>query len=223
MPEHAAAVQHRAAVLRYGGGTHRGLNARGPTACCVPVASRSVTAGADEQAEPTRRRQRVRHFDRPKHPHDWRWVVGGVGKILIVIGLLMFGFVAYQLWGTGIQTARAQNALEDDFNDALESTSTSTESATTTTTTVHRGPGATTPPPTSSTVPVAETTIPVDNGAALGRMRIPSIGLDWIFVEGIGREDLRKGPGRFRETPMPGQLGNSAIAGHRTTYGQPFL
>jgi sortase A len=40
---------------------------------------------------------------------------------------------------------------------------------------------------------------------------------------GVGREDLKNGPGHFPETPMPGQLGNSAIAGHRTTYGHPFL
>ncbi len=31
-----------------------------------------------------------------------------------------------------------------------------------------------------------------------------------------------KGPGHFPETPLPGQLGNSAIAGHRTTYLHPF-
>ncbi len=34
----------------------------------------------------------------------------------------MFAFVGYQLWGTGIETARAQNALEDDFNELLAST-----------------------------------------------------------------------------------------------------
>ena len=35
-------------------------------------------------------------------------------------------------------------------------------------------------------------------------------------------EDLRKGPGHYRTTPNPGQAGNAAIAGHRTTYGAPF-
>ncbi len=35
-------------------------------------------------------------------------------------------------------------------------------------------------------------------------------------------EDLKQGPGHYPDTPMPGQFGNSAIAGHRTTYGQPF-
>jgi sortase A len=41
-------------------------------------------------------------------------------------------------------------------------------------------------------------------------------------VQGIERPDLRKGPGHYPLTPMPGQLGNAAIAGHRTTYGAPF-
>ena len=46
----------------------------------------------------------------------------GLGKTLIAAGLLMFGFVAYQLWGTGIETARAQNALENEFEDLLAGT-----------------------------------------------------------------------------------------------------
>ncbi|WP_394937334.1 hypothetical protein [uncultured Ilumatobacter sp.] len=39
--------------------------------------------------------------------------------MLIATGLLMFGFVAYQLWGTGIETARAQNQLESEFDAKL--------------------------------------------------------------------------------------------------------
>jgi sortase A len=42
------------------------------------------------------------------------------------------------------------------------------------------------------------------------------------FVEGTSRDDLKKGPGHYLGTPMPGHLGNAAIAGHRTTYGAPF-
>ena len=51
-----------------------------------------------------------------------RYFVGGLGKILITTGLLMFGFVAYQLWGTGIETARAQNHLESQFETQVAST-----------------------------------------------------------------------------------------------------
>ena len=52
---------------------------------------------------------------------------------------------------------------------------------------------------------------------------MPSIGVDNIVVAGVAKSDLKKGPGHYPETPMPGQLGNAAIAGHRTTYGQPFF
>ncbi len=56
----------------------------------------------------------------------------------------------------------------------------------------------------------------------IGVIKIPRIGVDQAVVEGVGVEDLKKGPGRYPDTPMPGQAGNAAIAGHRTTYGAPF-
>ena len=59
-------------------------------------------------------------------------------------------------------------------------------------------------------------------GDAVASLRIPSIGVDTIVVNGVGRDDLRSGPGHYPGTPLPGQIGNAAIAGHRTTYGAPF-
>lgn len=59
-------------------------------------------------------------------------------------------------------------------------------------------------------------------GDAVARLEIPRIGLDVIVVEGVDREDLKRGPGHYEQTSFPGQLGNAAIAGHRTTYGEPF-
>ena len=59
-------------------------------------------------------------------------------------------------------------------------------------------------------------------GGAIGLIEIPKIGVDKAIVEGVGVEDLKKGPGHYPDTPMPGQPGNAAIAGHRTTYGAPF-
>jgi len=59
-------------------------------------------------------------------------------------------------------------------------------------------------------------------GDAIGRISIPSIGLAEFVVEGTGTGDLRKGPGHYPATPLPGQRGTAAIAGHRTTYGAPF-
>ena len=59
-------------------------------------------------------------------------------------------------------------------------------------------------------------------GEAIARILIPSIDMDEIVVAGVDVEDLRKGPGHYSTTPLPGQPGNAAIAGHRTTYGAPF-
>ena len=85
-------------------------------------------AGAPEPAtsdEKPPKPKRVSKWDRPPEPHDWRYFVGGLGKILITTGLLMFGFVAYQLWGTGIETARAQNKLENEFEQYIADAQTS--------------------------------------------------------------------------------------------------
>jgi len=59
-------------------------------------------------------------------------------------------------------------------------------------------------------------------GGLIGRISIPSIGLSKFVVAGVRLSDLKKGPGLFAGSPLPGQLGNVAIAGHRTTYGAPF-
>ena len=53
-------------------------------------------------------------------------------------------------------------------------------------------------------------------------MQIPKLGLDAIVVAGVDRDDLKRGPGHYPQTRLPGQLGNAAIAGHRTSYGEPF-
>jgi sortase A len=59
-------------------------------------------------------------------------------------------------------------------------------------------------------------------GDAIARIRIPPIGVDDYVVEGTDTGSLRKGPGHYPETPLPGDPGTAAIAGHRTTYGAPF-
>ena len=166
-------------------------------------------------------------WDRPPPPHDWRWVVGTLGKVLISIGLLMFGFVAYQLWGTGIEYRQAQDDLAGDFAAlmaAAPSTTTPAATSTSTTTTVAAAPvGSAEVPATApaSTEPVP--TVPdFSAGDVIARIEIPAIGVESYVVSGVQPGDLKRGPGHYPDTPMPGQLGNSAIAGHRTTYGEPF-
>jgi sortase A len=59
-------------------------------------------------------------------------------------------------------------------------------------------------------------------GDSIARLEIPAIGLKEYVVEGTDTANLRKGPGHYPETPLPGERGTVAIAGHRTTYGAPF-
>ena len=137
--------------------------------------------------------------------------LGAIGRMLVSVGVLLLLFVAYQLWGTGLQEARAQNDLRSDFARALATATTTTgptvpqDGATSTT----AASPATAPPPTPQ-------------GEALALLRIPRIGVDKAVVAGVSVADLKKGPGHYPDSPVPGQPGNAAIAGHRTTYGAPF-
>ncbi|MGH9135918.1 MAG: class E sortase [Acidimicrobiales bacterium] len=145
-------------------------------------------------------------------------VLGGVGRTLITAGVLILLFVAYQLWGTGIRTSQAQNRLDDDFAEQLEQAQGG----------VIGEPQTPETTPTTGRDPVivasdlAPELLP-QAGAVAGRMQIPRLGsFDWYFVEGVSVDDLKQGPGHYPQTPLPGQAGNSGIAGHRTTYGAPF-
>jgi sortase A len=59
-------------------------------------------------------------------------------------------------------------------------------------------------------------------GDALGRLKAPSAGIGSVVLEGTDAGDLRRGPGHYPGSVLPGQRGTVAIAGHRTTYGAPF-
>jgi sortase A len=142
-----------------------------------------------------------------------RRVLGAVGRVLVTVGTLLLLFVAYQLWGTGIYQARAQDDLRSQFEKLQQGTS----------------PPTTTGAPVSTLAPSNETPTTVGaplalppEGDALGLIAIPKIGVNQVFVEGVNVDDLRKGPGHYPATQLPGHEGNSAIAGHRTTYGAPF-
>ena len=60
------------------------------------------------------------------------------------------------------------------------------------------------------------------SGDALTRLQIPKLDVDVIVVEGTSLAALRAGAGHYPRTALPGEPGNVAIAGHRTTYGRPF-
>jgi sortase A len=59
-------------------------------------------------------------------------------------------------------------------------------------------------------------------GEAIGRIRVPGMGVNMILVNGTDHDTLKKGPGRDLRTFMPGENRLVYIAGHRTTYLAPF-
>jgi sortase A len=149
-----------------------------------------------------------------------RRVLGATGRVLVTCGLLILLFVAYQLWGTGLLQSRAQDDLRSDFESMLATDSGAARSTARSATEV--GPTTTTSGPTASpTTSAPAFEIPPD-GDAVAIIDIPKLGVSQVVVEGVDVADLRKGPGHYPTTPLPGQAGNAAIAGHRTTYGAPF-
>jgi len=59
-------------------------------------------------------------------------------------------------------------------------------------------------------------------GQAIGRIKVPRLGLNMVLVDGTDHDSLTKGPGLDRRTYMPGEGQLVYIAGHRTTYLAPF-
>lgn len=135
--------------------------------------------------------------------HWVRRTLNAIGRTLIVGGTLLLLFVAYQLWGTGLYTDAQQASLRSDLRTTIRE--------------AHRAQV-----PVSGTTTTTRPAAPPPEGDAVGFIKIPKIGVDDVVVQGISVPDLRKGPGHYPDSPMPGQLGNAAIAGHRTTYGAPF-
>ncbi len=229
------------------------------------TAGGTTPASSPRRSRRFRRQNRISKWDRPPDPHDWRFWVGTLGKVLIATGLLLFGFVAYQLWGTGIETARAQDDLENQFEAQLaadyvppvptaapDDDPSATPARDSTATTVPTVPTVTTNESSTEVSPstVADTTLPeitddditlpdavdlsdvaveqperrIIDGEVLARLEIPRISEQPMYiVPGVSLNNLKKGPGHYPDTPLPGQLGNAAIAGHRTTYGAPFF
>lgn len=59
-------------------------------------------------------------------------------------------------------------------------------------------------------------------GTPIALIRIPSIGVDKVVVEGVRTGQLETGPGHYPGTAMPGENGTFGVAGNRVTYGGPF-
>jgi sortase A len=127
-----------------------------------------------------------------------RGAVGVAGELLVTAGVLVLLFAAWQLWWTDVTADRDQaatvTALTRQFDD-------------------RRGG--------SGEVADRDQGIPA---GAFAVMRIPRLGADWAtpVLSGTDGATLRRGLGHYADTAGPGEVGNFAVAGHRTTYGRPL-
>jgi LPXTG-site transpeptidase (sortase) family protein len=129
-----------------------------------------------------------------------RRLLRGTGWTFIGMGSFVLYFLVYQLVGTNAVTSRGQTDLRNELQ---------------------REWTASAPAPKKD--PRKAVPKRVAPGKALAVMDIPRIELDnKVIVEGVSRDDLRKGPGHVPSTVLPGQPGTFGVSGHRTTYGAPF-
>ena len=162
-----------------------------------------LSAGIDQvEARPTRQRAHTRQRGRVMEDRRRERLLS-LASWVRNFGAIILLFVAWQLWGTAITQHHAQNTLEHQF--AAQ---------------VHHAPVKAAP---GFTLTPATTYIPdPPQGTVMAHLQIPKISLDQYVVSGTAEADLAKGPGHYLGTAMPGQAGNVAIAGHRTTHGAPF-
>ena len=137
-----------------------------------------------------------------------RTLLRGLGQTLITAGLVVLLFCFYELKVTNLVTDRAQDRLDDALRDNWAA------------------PAAA--PATGAAAAPAPAAAPAVAGPEIGNgfavIHLPALGDGFarVVVEGVDTETLKKGPGHYPDTALPGELGNTVISGHRTTYGAPF-
>lgn len=147
-----------------------------------------------------------------------RYRVQVAGWALIWSGLLVFGYIGWQIYVTDLINAGVQAEAADDLRSGLSSSDTDPDSIDS-----EEFLGSELPPGFPAFVDYYPEDA-VDHGEPFAFITIPAIGVDGVVVyEGVDRETLKNGPGHMESTPLPGQVGNSVLSGHRTTYGRPFF
>ena len=170
-------------------------------------------SGAKPQA--TRRNGGDQEHNSPTHTlppvKKGERIVLRIGAVLVGLGLLFLAFVAYQLWAprSTNHMRRVTCAANCRHNCIVRCRIRSQQIP------------QSTKLPALASEPAPLTPDPPDS-APVGFLSIPKIGLNDAIVEGVDEADLEQGPGHYPGTPLPGEPGNVAIAGHRTTYAHPF-
>jgi sortase A len=139
-------------------------------------------------------------------------VVGVLGEMLITAGVLLGLFVVWQLWWTDVQAERVHTQVlaELDWPEppAVEEATDSGPAIAS----EHREDPPVMDEPADETV--------------FAELYVPRWGSDYVtpIAQGVDKARVldRLGAGHYPGTAMPGDVGNFATAGHRTTYGKPY-
>lgn len=145
-----------------------------------------------------------------------------LGWTLIWSGLFIFGYLGWQLFGTGLVNAGVQEAAQQSLRAAFEDATAVPTEVEQIDPEVFLAGEQPRDPELGELVEFHAEEAP-GQGEELAFLRIPKIGLDEVLFEGVDRETLKSGPGHMTGTPIPGQPGNAVVSGHRTTYGSPFF
>lgn len=141
-------------------------------------------------------------------------IVSVIGELFLTAGVVCFLFIGWQLWLNDLVVGEEQRtsakALEDQW----------------------RTPGTPLVPPTkeASAVDYGEPVVAKAprEGTGFATLYVPRFGADYVrpIGEGVSLSSVLNNPdlgiGHYPETQMPGELGNFAVAAHRTTHGAPF-
>lgn len=127
-------------------------------------------------------------------PSRRRWPFGIVGVVLVLLGLAALGWVGWQFLGSGLWAKQQYASQISELRTQWD-----------------RGE----PPPLEARPPV---------GQAYAILRVPTFGDDYAvpIINGVDTGFLSRGVGAYPSSVQPGEVGNLALAGYRTTHGAPF-
>ncbi|HEY0260284.1 MAG TPA: class E sortase [Lacisediminihabitans sp.] len=137
-------------------------------------------------------------------------ILGIIGELLITAGVLVFLFLGWQLWLNDLVVGAHQNSAGAALaHKWVESAPTHVRVD---------GTKADYGDPVVAKAPA--------NAVQFAVMYVPRFASDYArpVSEGVGTADVldKNGIGHYPGTQMPGEVGNFAVAAHRTTHGAPF-
>ncbi len=135
------------------------------------------------------------------------------GYLFLALGILTLGYCAYVLVGARLYQAYESRQFQEAVN--------TTRPAAGNTESPAPAPDAA-PARDAPSAPLGKIAVAARRDFPVGRIKIARIGLAAMIMEGVDAGTLRHAVGHIPGTPLPGQRGNVALAGHRDTFFRPL-